>query len=99
MSIELPDELVLSAVRQANEAIDENATPRLIMLIVMGTFIAGGVKYAPEDADLDVLNDAAMAGAQWSYDNGRNGFGYACAIARYVRDAGGVWTAPEVLHG
>lgn len=99
LSIDLPDAIVKLAVKQADEAIEANSTPRLILLIVMGTFLAGGISYAPEDSDLDALYDAGYDGAKWASGNGRNGLGYVCAIARYIRDAGGVWTSPESLNG
>lgn len=99
MSIELPTEVVKLAAAQVNEAIEAGSTPRLILLLVMGTLLAAGISYAPEDADLDALYDAAYEGTLWAANNGRNGLGYVCAIARYVRDAGGVWTVPEVLNG
>ena len=101
LSIELPTELVKLAVHQVDDAIDAKLTPRRITMIVLGTFLAAGIAYVPADAESDEvtsdLYDAAYAGAKWASENGRNGLGYVCAIARYVRDAGGDWKVPETL--
>ncbi len=99
MSIVLPDLACKEAVAAANLVIGDGDDYSLEGL-------ADSIMPVLAKHNIEILNltenEVAFAVAdacRWTQQNHRNGLGALCAIARYVRDAGGEWEYEEELDG
>ena len=98
MSIEIPDEAGRAAIAAANQGLEDAVTPGSLSVLVITALGEHGVSYAwpvdDENEARDKVFRAVDEASAWAITNGRNGLGVLCAIARYVRDAGGSWVVP-----
>ena len=98
LSIEFPDEVAGPIIYALNQVIDDphGYDPASLLIAVDRSLEAGGVSvdrlHEPHSGAID---EAFAAAVVWTHQNGRNGLGALCAVARYVRDAGGVWKFKE----
>jgi hypothetical protein len=93
MSIIFPDDICQEAIEKADQVIGEGRDYYPLELFVVLTALQRkGITI--EGLSDEGIRDATASACHWTKDNGRNGLGALCAIARYVRDAGGVWKVP-----
>jgi hypothetical protein len=97
MSIEFPDECANIIIYALDQVIgkDGDYDPAALLLAVSRALEEVGItvdrsreQYAGD------IDEAFVSAVVWTHQNKRNGLGALCAVARYVRDAGGVWKVP-----
>ena len=95
MSISLPEEACQKAIFVAEDALEGGTDAEELAGAIIKALMSKGAIYGyPKRlGGYQDVENATIAGAQWAIDNKRNGLGAVCAIARYVRDAGGVWAS------
>lgn len=97
LSIELPDEACKEAIAAADAVIGDGTdyVPTNLSDAIM-TVLAVNHHICITGLSTDDIEHAIDAASKWTFDNRRNGLGALCAVARFVRDAGGTWVVPEV---
>ena len=98
MSIEFPDESAKIIVRALDQVIGDGTdySPASLLMAVERSLIAEGIEVDRSKEGYNGAVDEAFASAVvWTAQNRRNGLGALCAVARFVRDAGGVWKFKE----
>lgn len=98
LSIEFPDEVAEPIIYALNQVIDDphGYDPASLLIAVERSLEAGGVSVDRlHELHSGAIDEAFAAAVVWTHQNGRNGLGALCAVARYVRDAGGVWKFKE----
>ncbi len=96
MSIDLPDEACKVAIEAADASLENGDSAGSLSVVIISALGAHGITYVcpADDEGRDKVLRAVDEGSAWAIENGRNGFGALCAVARYVRDAGGSWAVP-----
>jgi hypothetical protein len=97
MSIEFPDESANKIIYALDQVIGDGSSygPASLLMAITRTLEAEGITVDRDREKHEGAVDEAFAAAVvWTSQNGRNGLGALCAVARYVRDAGGVWKVP-----
>lgn len=97
MSIELPDAACRFAIEAADEALGLGEHPVTGgHAVVLGCAILTrlGIHGVHCEGPLPLAKHIIDA-CQWAIDTNRNGLGALCAVARAVRDNGGVWVTGD----
>jgi len=98
MSITFPDEAAHKIIYALNQVIGDEGdySPASLLLVVARALEEEGITVDRHREEHEGAIDEAFAAAVvWASQNGRNGLGALCAVARYVRDAGGIWMFKE----
>jgi hypothetical protein len=98
MSIEFPDDAANIIVYALDQVIgkDGDYDPASLLLAVSRALEETGITVdRSREQDAGDIDEAFVSAVVWTHQNKRNGLGALCAVARYVRDAGGVWKVPE----
>lgn len=95
LSIVFPDDACRAVVFIANKTMEGELDASSLASCILDNLKEYNIHYTSDGVSDSVLRAAAEDGTQWALDNGRNGLGALAAVARYVRDAGGVWKVPE----
>lgn len=97
MSIEFPDDAANIIVYALDQVIgkDGDYDPATLLLAVSRALEETGIAVdRSREEHAGDIDEAFVSAVVWSHQNKRNGLGALCAVARYVRDAGGVWKVP-----
>lgn len=93
MSIEFPTETCDKVITAVDSIMaDPTYQPSDLVVAILSILINNNVTV--DDLTPVGLYDAAACACIWVKENNRNGLGALCAVARYVRDAGGTWKVP-----
>ena len=97
MSIIFPDEAATKIIYALDQVIGDGRdySPTSLLMAVERSLAAEEITVDRSRETYQGAVDEAFASAVvWTAQNRRNGLGALCAVARYVRDAGGVWKVP-----